>query len=177
MIPRRQPGDFFLAPISGRVGAGIRFGQFLNGEGFIEYQHAGILLNSGWTIEAMPGGAILGKISNYPYESLRWSTGLVELTPAQRVAIVRAGWHARGIPYSFLDYLALAGHRFHMPLPRLRQYIADSGHMICSQLVDHLYARGGKHLFDDGRWPGYVTPASLNMLLNDIENYNLSQGR
>jgi hypothetical protein len=37
-------------------------------------------------------------------------------------------------------------------------------HMICSQLADETALRGGWHLFDDGRWPGYVPPCDLYRL-------------
>jgi hypothetical protein len=172
-----QPGDFFLAPISGHVGLGVRFGQFLNGEGFLPYQHAGVLLNSsGTTIEAMPGGAIYGHLDKWKPEELIWSTGIIELTSPQRADICRRGYHLQGVPYSFLDYLALAAHRFRVRVPGLKNYIASSGHMICSQLVDHLYDSAGKHLFFDGRWDGYVSPASLYWLLEEEKNYQLSQG-
>lgn len=171
-----QPADFFLGPMEGRIGTAVAFGQFLNGEGFLPYRHAGILLPNGKTVEAMPGGAIIGEIDRYDPEKLRWSSGLIELTDEQRELICAYGRASRGIPYSFADYAALALHRFKVPAPGLQKYISNSGHMICSQLVDFIYARSGVHLFKDGRWPGYVTPGSLNMLLDEIEKYNLSQG-
>jgi hypothetical protein len=65
-----------------------------------------------------------------------------------------------------LDYLALVAHRLHIPAPGLRQFIADTGHMICSQLVDEVYRRAGLIMFGDGRWPGYVTPGGLISVLN-----------
>lgn len=171
-----QPGDFFLAPMPGRVGAGVAFGQFLNGEGFLPYRHAGILLEDGKTIEAMPRGAIIGDIGRYKARELYWSTGLIDLTDQQRHDILIYGRACRGIPYSFADYAALAAHRFHMPVPGLKHYIEASGHMICSQLVDYVHQRAGKELFDDGRWPGFVTPASLYWMLEGIKAYKMSQG-
>ena len=171
-----QPADFFLAPIPGRVGKGIRFGQFLNGEGFTKYQHAGILLENGDTIEAMPGGAIIGRIDRWKPEELRWSSGLIELTASQRLDILHFGRARKDIPYSFADYAALGAHRFHIPAPHLQTFIEESGHQICSQMVDWVYWQAEVHLFDDKRWPGYVTPNSLNTLLDKIETYNLSQG-
>jgi hypothetical protein len=36
--------------------------------------------------------------------------------------------------------------------------------MICSQLADTAAAEGGWHLFEDGRWPGDVTPGDLYRL-------------
>jgi hypothetical protein len=115
----------------------IRFGQWLNGEGFLKYQHAGILLDErGTTIEAMPGGAIIGNVFRWTDDQIRWSTGLVEMTDKQREQIIATGYLRKGVPYSFLDYGALAAHRFHIPTPRLKRYIASSHHEICSQLVD-----------------------------------------
>lgn len=170
------PGDFFLAPITGDIGRMVQFGQFLNGEGFLMYQHAGILLQSGKTIEAMPGGAIIGEISRYRPEELRWSSQLIEPSIDQRVLICEYGRACRGVPYSFADYGALALHRFNINTPGLRHYIETSGHMICSQLVDYIYGKAGVQLFNDGRWPGYVTPASLNNLLEEITTYRMGQG-
>ena len=69
----------------------------------------------------------------------------------------------RGTRYSFLDYDALAMHRLGIYVPGLRGYIADSRHMICSQLCDRAYDLGGVHLFDN-RWEGYVTPGDLYVL-------------
>lgn len=172
-----QPGDFFLAPIPGEVGAGIRFGQWLNGEGFIKYQHAGILLDTdGTTIEAMPGGAILGNVYRWTDDQVRWSTDLVDMTDLQRRNIVAMGMKLEGIPYSFLDYAAIAAHRFHIPAPHLKKFIGDSGHMICSQLVDWVFAQCDVHLFRDERWFGYVTPGSLDMLLDSIEFLKTARG-
>lgn len=158
-------GDFFLAPISGIGGLGIKVGQWLNGDGFKTIQHAGIYLGDRKTIEAMPGGAICGNINRFHPDSLVWSTDIIGLTDVQRELICRYAIEDIGTGYSDLDYLALALHRFHIPTPGLKHYIMTSGHMICSQLVDREYARAGVQLFDDGRWEGDVTPADLDNLL------------
>lgn len=171
-----QPGDFFLAPISGIGGVAIKFGQWLNGDGFLKIQHAGIYLGNDRTIEAMPGGAILGNIERFHPESLVWSTGLWDLTQAQRNSICRMATGMQGTPYSALDYLALALHRFHIPTPLLHYYIQSGGHMICSQLVDRAYHQAGVELFDDGRWDGDVTPGDLYKLMTNEKNYRLGQG-
>jgi cell wall-associated NlpC family hydrolase len=163
-----QPGDFFLAPISGLGGAAIKAGEWLNGDGFLTVQHAGIYLGQGLTIEAMPGGAIQGDIGQYDPASLVWSSGTIEFTiPATRQLVCDAAKKYIGVPYSGLDYLAIAAHRMHLPTPGLKEYIASTKHMICSQLVDQVYLDAGVHLFSDGRWPGYVTPGSLYALLGD----------
>jgi cell wall-associated NlpC family hydrolase len=161
MTPR--PGDFGLTRINGYAGGLIRVGQWLNGNGFSEFEHAFIVLPDGKIIEAEPGGARIADLSEYdtvPTTFSHWN-----LTDVQRSDIGNRARQLEGIPYSALDYLALAAHRLHIPTPGLRGYIATSGHLICSQLVDECYARAGVHLFTDDRWPGYVTPGALRQVL------------
>jgi cell wall-associated NlpC family hydrolase len=158
-----QPGDFGLTTISGTVGRLIRFGQWLNGDGFSVYEHAFIVIPGGKLVEAEPGGARIGELSEYTNVSVDYSSW--PLTDEQRHAVVGAATALLSTPYSALDYLALATHRLHIPAPGLRSYISSTGHMICSQLVDEVYRRAGVQLFNDGRWPGFVTPGSLRCAL------------
>lgn len=163
-----KPGDIGLTQISGAGGKAIRIAQWLNGEGWADFQHAFMvtdILPSGreMIVEAMPGGA--QHVSNWHDPSrTRWL-----ICPDEyRDAVSASARGFVGVPYSVADYFALAAHRFHIPAPHLEQYIKDSGHMICSQLVDAAAAEGGWHLFDDRRWPGYVTPLSLNRLWESL---------
>lgn len=159
------PGDFGLTSIPGPVGWLIRLGQMLAGAGAVDIEHAFLYVGDGRIIEAAPGGAVETDLAEYADRPVRWSTGRIELTDAQRTAIVAAARASIGTPYSFVDYLAIAAHRFHLPLPGLRAYVASSGHRICSQAVDAEYLAAGVHLFRDNRWEGYVMPASLDQLL------------
>lgn len=154
-----SPGDFGLVSISGIAGLGARIGQFLNGDGWTDYQHAFLVLDNGQILEAEPGGARIVPLSNYDGTNAIYSTW--DLTDAQREAIVREARPLVGTPYSVLDYLSLAAHRLHIPAPHLRRYIADSGHMLCSQMVDEVYLRAGLHMYQDQRWSGDVTPGDL----------------
>jgi hypothetical protein len=79
-------------------------------------------------------------------------------------------------PYSELDYVAQAAHRLHIPAPHLKNYIESSGHLICSQLADKAAERGGWHLFNDKRWPGYVPPCDLYKLYVAQRAYRIKQG-
>jgi hypothetical protein len=153
-----QPGDFSLTKIRGGAGWFIRLGQALLGEGFRDYEHAYVNLGDGWIIEAEPGGAA---ICADHYDPATTVTSDWVLSDAQRHAIVVAARTYSLIPYSFLDYVALVAHRWHIPVPGLRRYISSTGHVICSQLVDQVMLDAGVHLFADGRWPGYVSPADL----------------
>lgn len=158
-------GDFVLAPISGFAGKGIEWGQELNGDGFDPVQHAAMYLGGGWIVEAEPGGARKAPVAEYPMGSLVWSTGLIDLSISQRIQLVAHAVDYIGTPYSALDYFSLAAHRLHLRPPGLKRYIGSTKHMICSQLVDQCYQDAGIQLFDDGRWPGDVTPGALYRLL------------
>ncbi|MFJ6749321.1 hypothetical protein ACIQNI_14175 [Streptomyces sp. NPDC091266] len=161
---RPQPGDIGLTQISGTTGRLIRLGQWLNGNGFADYQHAFLVLPDDQLLEAEPGGARVRPLASYADSRVLYVYP-PELSPAMRADICAASDRYVGVPYSFLDYAAIATHRLHLTVPGLRRYVAATGHMICSQLVDQCYQDAGVHLFDDGRWPGYVTPGALHGLL------------
>lgn len=160
-----QPGMIGLTQISGNVGKMIELGQLLNGEGFENWEHAFVLLPGNQILEAEPGGALVRELH---YDDVYWCTNIYKLIPAGLIALRTFDTilnntveELKGIPYSFLDYAALAAHRLHVPAPHLRKYIQTSHHEICSQLADDFYWRLGVQIFTDGRWPGDVTPASL----------------
>ena len=173
-----KPGDFFLVSFDGKNpnledpkkwalnGGLIRLGQWANGDGFGQYEHAAMYLGNNKVVEASGQGTV---ISDYHYQDddTYWSTGIIEPTDAQRAKMVEAGTGYVGTPYSWPDYAAMAAVRFKLPLSSrfLKDYVSTSKHMICSQLVDQIYQDADYHLFDDHRWPGYVTPADLYNLL------------
>lgn len=161
-ITEPKIGDVGLTRISGFVGKMIRIGQWLNGVSWeqAQYEHSLLYLGDGMAIEAQPGGAWI-----YPVER-EWQPGeilwvrITDLTAEQQAALIREADKLKGTPYSFLDYVALMVRRFGIPFPGLKKYVANTKHMICSQLVDELYHRAGIELFE-GRWPGYVIPADF----------------
>jgi hypothetical protein len=163
----RQPGDFAAARIHGAIGWDIEQAERLAGLGKGEWQHALTYIGGGMCLQAEPGGAQIVERPVQPGDI--WSTGLAPfaLTPARRARVqpLANSPAFRGVPYSALDYLAIFDHRCHIPFPGLKGYIADSGHMICSQMVDQFALMLGLHLFSDGRWPGYVTPWDIGNLL------------
>ena len=178
-----KPGDFFLVSFDGKNpnlsdpehwllhGGLIRLGQWANGDGFGQYEHAAIYCGANTVIEAQSGGVKRASYDRYQRLDTLWSTGTIDLTDKQRDDIVFAAVDYLGTPYSWPDYWALAAKRLHLgPLvPGLKDYVASTKHMICSQLVDQCYEDAGVHLFNDGRWPGYVTPGSLrNRLLGKV---------
>lgn len=161
-----QPGDFGLVHMGGDSGKLIHAGEIANGDGFADYEHAFVYVGGGQIVEAEPGAARLTQVH---YSNILWSTGHIPLSLTERRLIVEAAHGYVGTPYSAADYFAIAAKRLGLgPLvPGLKAYVASSKHMICSQLVDQCYSDAGVHLFKDGRWPGYVTPAALADILTE----------
>jgi uncharacterized protein YycO len=145
--------------MSGVAGRLIRFGQWINGDGFKDYEHAFVYLGNAHIIEAEPGGARVADVTEYGPSNVLWSSGKVILSDAQRSAVVEAAKSFVGVPYSFLDYLLIALKRFHITVPILNRRVIGSKHMICSQLVAEVYKSAGVDLLSI---PTYeVTPADL----------------
>lgn len=155
-----RPADIGLTSVNGPVGRLISLGEYLCGDGFTPYEHAYLVLPGGMLIEAQPGGAVIRPLSDYAGRHVEY-VAPAGMTDGQREAVCAAALRYVGVPYSFADYAAIAAHRFHLPVPFLRRWVASTRHMICSQLVDQCYADGGCPLFSDLRWPGYVTPAAI----------------
>ena len=162
MTPDPPVGLIGLTPIHGEVGKLIQFGQWLNGDRSSGWEHAFISIGNGLIVEAEPGGARVNHV--YAYSTVHWCNNLYKLgTPSQlwKTEDIAKCYASSRVGYSALDYFALVAHRLHIPALGLQKYIASTGHMICSQLVDACYAQAGIKIFSDDRWPGYVTPADL----------------
>lgn len=153
------PGDYVLVQITGFGGLLIRAAQALAGDPSI-YTHVGIVLDDQTVIGAQPGGARIDPIGTV-LNARPLAVSYNALSREERARIVTYARSLEGRPYSFLDYLSLALARFRVRPKWLLRYIEDSGHMICSQLVDHVYEVAGVDLFDDGRPHGDVTPGDL----------------
>jgi hypothetical protein len=159
MTYQPKPGDIGITTISDWGGLAIRTAQWLNGCGFAKYTHAYVVSEVSadgtvWIVEAMPRGA--HKVPNWHPDSvfLRCPDEYRE-----HVADAAIQFAIDKTPYSELDYVAQA-----------------AGHLICSQLADKAAERGGWHLFDDGRWPGYVPPCDLYKLYVAQRAYRIKQG-
>lgn len=180
-----KPGSFFLVSVQGLAGFGIGLGQALAGAPS-RYEHCGLILDSdGTVLEAEPGGARIANLSEYAGRPLLVSDGPVQQFIAAHGSAVRPGFstsvvesairntvvrEARaliGVPYSGLDYAALAALHLHLPSKWIRQRVESSHHLICSALVDRAYMNAGISLFDDGRHVGDVMPADLAALAED----------
>ena len=160
-----QPGDFAVVRLNGTAGKLIRLGQWLNGDGFADYEHAFVYVGNDQIVEAEPGGAELNSVTRYATSDVLWSTGKVLLSDEQRSSIVEAAKGFVGVPYSFLDYLLIALKRFHITVPILNRRVLGSKHMICSQLVAQSYKDSGIDLCDEP--PYSITPGDLANLLGE----------
>jgi hypothetical protein len=155
-----QPGDFAVVSVGGAPGRGVQIAEWLAGAGkYSEYEHVYVYIGDGMVLQAEPGGSRITPMT--PHKLTLWSTGIINIPAEARARVPELARTMEGIPYSLLDYVSLAAHRLHIPAPNLRDYIADSGHMICSQLADEFLRRLGVHVFADGRWPGDVMPADM----------------
>jgi hypothetical protein len=151
-----KPGDIGLVRIRGEAGRLIRIGQWLNGDGYADYEHAYVLVDNHHIVEAQPGGAVCVP-QRHSWTETRW----LSCPPEHARFVARAAMGMVGTPYSALDYFAIAAHRLRIPSQALDRYVSNSHHMICSQLADEAAMRGGWHLFSDGRIPQDVTPGDL----------------
>jgi len=164
-----KPGDFGLTSIKGGVGFLIRVGQWLNGDGFRDYEHAFIYVGEGKIVEAEPGGALLSDLDEYSDRPIMWSTDLIPLTDEQRNLIVQSALAQIGTPYSFLDYLAIGLYRLGIKHPGVAKRVEDSKHLICSQLVALDYDHAGIPVTDFQ--PYLVTPGKLLNHLLRLKGY------
>jgi hypothetical protein len=140
----------------GGVGRLIRIGQWLNGDGFADYEHAYVNIGDGTIVEAQPHGAV------HTHQTHSWEETLwLRCPPEHGPAVAQAAIALEGTPYSFLDYFAIAALRLHIPSQGLRDYVTSTKHMICSQLADCAASAGGWKIFDDGSLPQDVTPGDL----------------
>jgi hypothetical protein len=187
-----QPGDLFVVDPQEAI-----FDYIETGEKLIDHrklkQHPGLRANWGHVgiasrriggtlmiVEAEPGGAV-ERPWHWEDQPYLWSTGILPACPMAAYAAMKyagfdrpasgMGWvkARQGVGYSLLDYAAIEAHHLHLPVPGLRGYIASTKHQICSQLGDQCRQDGGSHLFDDDRWPGYVTPLDIGMLLEGVQ--------
>ncbi len=159
-----QPGEFCVISTGSRAGPWITFAEQIVNHGKRPlWDH--VVIASRWEndilyiVEAQPHGAVEvpWHYGAHPY---KWSTGIVD-TP---FAAGEASRKYIGVGYSFLDYEAIALHYMHIPIPHVEHYINDTGHMICSQLVNQAETDAGKN-FWPGEWVGYAMPSDFGRLL------------
>lgn len=165
------PGDFAVVHSRALIGDAIAVMQRwsrITDPARAGWEHAITGLPGGMIGEAEPGGY---RVVPFHYDPalVCWSTGRLSTPPTDRQRrVICAEAQRMGdakVDYSELDYLAIAAHQWRLWAPGLRSFIAATGHQICSQAVDSQYRQARYWLFNDGRWPGYVRPYDLAMLI------------
>lgn len=176
-----KPGSFGLSIIGGKVGGWVRTGMAMTGDAS-RWTHAFVVVDNHWVVEAMPGGAVMvplgDRLTDYDVvfcdEPIRAQLerlavfdpspeGLVAAEATLRRTVCAQALALVGTPYSYADYPLLGLLALGIKPRWVRDRVADSGHMICSQLVDEVYRRAGIHLFRDGRSSMDVTPGDLDL--------------
>jgi hypothetical protein len=163
-----KPGDFFVTGGGGLAGAVVRWGSDSR------WSHAGIYAGDGQVLEAMPSGARLTPVDTYLGEGTLWSTEEIDATTRTLLSV--AARSMVGIPYGWAEIIAVAlgskrlGKHVDTTLPMDQQpwwvrNLADTDCQICSQLVDYIHLLCGRHLFNDGRPFGLVSPGDLGGLI------------
>jgi hypothetical protein len=183
-----KPGDFASVRTHNPVTLPIYIGEILNEYGPIwnrrrwDYEHSitylGVsgqyaidllhlpaeYLGQDLILEAEAAGAVVVPF-HYDESDLIWSSlnPHLDLSPDQQHGIWPAAAALKGIPYSWLDYFALAAHRMRLhPLDYLlKTRIMSWRQAICSQLVDMFRQRLHFQLFNDDRWNGFVDPFDI----------------
>lgn len=162
IVTEPRVGDVGLVAIEGLTGAAIYEGQRLNGtpKEAAHFEHSFMLVGNDWVFEAQPGGAVISRLSTrYKGRKIVWVRPM-ELTDRQQADLGNEASKMLGTKYSFLDYVALFGYRYSLFFKKwAKNRVQDTGHMICSQIIDECYKRAlGVSLFPN-KWSGYVTPA------------------
>jgi cell wall-associated NlpC family hydrolase len=155
-----SPGDWAVVATPGVVGRLIRLVTHS------EVNHGFVYVGEGRIVEANPAGVQESPLSNYDGHLVRW----FHFDPATGVGlqVAAAARELLGRPYSWVDDVCLAvAAIFGRRAPRwVRNRIASTGHLICSQLIDLACLQAGVHLFDDRRMPGDVTPEDLDAVID-----------
>ena len=104
------PGSIGLVKIEGLVGEAIRVAQFLDGDGFRDFEHAFILYGRGdsleesMVVEAEVGGVRTVSLAEYRGRKVLW----IPCPPEYSTGMMTAAMTYFGVPYAFTDYAAIA---------------------------------------------------------------------
>lgn len=123
------------------------------------FSHAIVALPEGKVFEAQADGIEINDLTKYDGLDVIWSE--FDLTSAEIDRMNVIAHNMRGIPYNYLDILAVGladmGLRWKWLMARADKAKA----LICSQAADRLYFETGLRLYTDGRLMGQVVPEDL----------------
>lgn len=160
-----RPAQMGLTRIEGAAGLGIKLGEkaLRLRHPWCPIEHAFFVLDDEHVIEAEPGGAIITPLAAYTetYRSQYTVYTDLTLTSKQEEDSIAAAWKLKGIPYNYITYEVLALKRFGISSLEIDRKLSNKNFMMCSQLDDEAYNRGGVHLYQDRRLPQNVIPSDL----------------
>jgi hypothetical protein len=175
MQAEHRPGDIQLCRVAFPGGTIIRILQWLNKDGFADFEHARVYLGDGLFAEAMPKGAIIAA-HDLDEPGCDWDSGLYPLTDAQRAGTVAAArsYVAAGIGYNWLDYGSLVLKRLHIRPAFVLRRVRSLTSMICSQFACRCRFDGGAPFWDE--WTGDCTPGDIEQLIEARRHGSGSHG-
>ncbi|MGN6403387.1 hypothetical protein [Sinomonas sp.] len=145
-----RPGDVALVRPAGWLG------RIITTVTSARYCHIRLIVaEDGSTVEANPPGAYRGKIQ--PGDVIVTAP----LTDEERAQIATTAAALVGIPYGFLDVVALGLAQYGIKIPGLRKRLGRKDRLFCSQLVDRAWQAVGFHAFTDDRLPQNVSPGDI----------------
>ena len=175
-----KPGTILLSTIDGRTGAFVRFAQWFMGASWADakWSHVALVGDSGYVYEAMPAGMQRNKLQGYLDDLASGDEVMfinVPLSIEQRYEVVRVGERlvADRVGYSFATYLYQFLKRIGFRTHWIRNKIADSRRLLCSQAVDHMLTTVGWTVFDDGRSYLDVVPSDFVKLVREDVRYSV----
>lgn len=158
------PGSIGLVHVEGIAGKAIEIAQFLDGDGWEDYEHAftfekGTSLADATVIEAEPGGVRRALLSEYRGRKVLW----LPCPPEHSEAVVAAAVHCLGEGYAYADYVAILAEKLDLPYQDvIDRFVQKEHHTICSMMCDQCALNGNWLIFGDNEYPGYVTPGMLS---------------
>lgn len=152
------PGSIGLTYSYGWVGIRATLGHLLAGEN-ARYSHAFIVIDPYTIVEPWPDGVRIAALADYhgDYVAYGW---LVDITDAQRQAIVTNALACDGVGHGMADYLALAAYRIGLRTRRIVRRVQDPRRLLPIQFIAEVYWRAGLELLP-GADPATITLCQL----------------
>lgn len=122
------------------------------------YYHAAIFVGNGDVIEARPEGVGAAPIGSWTNRTILWSN--LDLTDEQRKNICESARAMAGIPYSWVDIVALGLSAWGITPEWVWKRLERSDRLICSQLVARCYHLAGINLIPS-KADCRITPGDL----------------
>jgi hypothetical protein len=157
-----QPGDYGVQRNRGITAWAIRVATRS------KFSHAFVVVRDGYVVEASGKGAVCRPLGD---RDAIYSSDAIKLSAFDRNNIVSAAECLVGTPYGWLDILSIGLLQYGIKPKFIRDRVARTDQLICSQVVDLAFSGGtshltdvvprGVHLFADDRLPMDVTPGDL----------------